>query len=188
MMKKIIIVMVIMIVIALAIAMVYVFKVKHINKEKIQNMLSTVNIDSNNGKNESVNKSTKEEKKLKSTKEIHLYDVDGKGKNYSFKYHNKNYKATYTKDNWCITNSYQIKDKDDMKVICQALIDIHPIHGKDMKSYRTADDMVYEWEQHNLAYIILPKGNAWRKHAKDVDFDPADQGRSLDEMYRARKK
>ena len=55
-----------------------------------------------------------------------------------------------------------------------------------MKSYRTIDDLVYEWQQHNLAYELLPDDNSWRSHAKDVDLDPADQGKSLTEIYEAR--
>ena len=39
------------------------------------------------------------------------------------------------------------------------------------------DDLVYEWQQHNLAYNILPDDNSWKEHAKDVDLNPADQGK-----------
>ena len=73
-----------------------------------------------------------------------------------------------------------------MKKICQALIDIHPIHGSDMISYRTSDDMVYEWLQHNFAYSVLPDDNLWKNNAKDVDFDPQDQGKSIKEIYEDR--
>ena len=55
-----------------------------------------------------------------------------------------------------------------------------------MKSYRTVDDLVYEWQQHNLAYTILPDDNSWKEHAKDVDLNPDDQGKSLEEMYEDR--
>ena len=55
-----------------------------------------------------------------------------------------------------------------------------------MVSYRTADDMAYEWVQHNLAYEILPEGNSFRNSAKDVDLDPRDQGMSLVEIYEDR--
>ena len=54
------------------------------------------------------------------------------------------------------------------------------------KSYRTVDDMVYEWKQHNLAFQVLPEGNSFRESAKDVDLDPRDQGKSLVEIYEAR--
>ena len=73
-----------------------------------------------------------------------------------------------------------------MKKICQALIDIHPIHGSDMISYRTSDDMVYEWLQHNFAYSVLPDDNLWKNNAKNVDFDPQDQGKSIKEIYEDR--
>ena len=92
----------------------------------------------------------------------------------------------YTTDNWKIYDSYKIKNMVDMKDICQKLIDINPIHGSDMVSYRTSDDMVYEWFQHNIAYEILSDDNVWRMSAKDVDFDPQDQGKSLKEIYEDR--
>ena len=123
---------------------------------------------------------------LNSTSDINLHDTDGKQTNYVFTYKNENFSAKYTKDNWHIKDSYKITNKYDIAYICKALMDIHPIHGKDMKSYRTIDDLVYEWRQHNLAYTILPDDNQWKSHAKDVDLDPADQGRSLEEMYEAR--
>ena len=74
----------------------------------------------------------------------------------------------------------------DIIIICQALLDIYPIHGRDMQSIRTAEDMALEWLQHNIAYELLPEDNPWREHAKDVDLNPADQGRTLEEMYEAR--
>ena len=123
---------------------------------------------------------------LKSTRDINLRDIDGKGTNYLFTYKNEDFTAIYTKDNWKIKNSYKITNGQDIAYICKALIDVHPIHGKDMKSYRTVDDLVYEWQQHNLAYMILPDDNSWKSHAKDVDLDPADQGKSIAEIYEAR--
>ena len=133
------------------------------------------------------NISTEEsEETLCSTKDINLQDVDGKKTNYSFTYKNQNFSAKYTKDNWHIKDSYKITNAKDIGIICQALIDVHPIHGKDMKSYRTVDDLVYEWQQHNLAYNILPDDNSWKSHAKDVDLNPADQGKSLAEIYEDR--
>ena len=73
-----------------------------------------------------------------------------------------------------------------MKIICQALIDVHPVHGKDLSSYRTADDMAYEWEQHNIAYKYLPDDSSWKGSAGNVDLDPYDQGRSFEEIYEDR--
>lgn len=123
---------------------------------------------------------------LKSSKDINLRDIDGKKTNYVFTYKDEDFSAIYTKDNWKIKNSYKITNGQDIAYICKALIDVHPIHGKDMKSYRTVDDLVYEWQQHNLAYSLLPDDNSWKSHAKDVDLDPADQGKSLAEIYEAR--
>ena len=79
-----------------------------------------------------------------------------------------------------------ITNSNDIKKICKALIDIHPIHGSDMNSYRTVEDMAYEWLQHNMAYKLLPEGNSFRNSAKDVDLDPKDQGKSLVEIYEDR--
>ena len=117
---------------------------------------------------------------------INLHDVDGADTNYAFTYKGEEFRAQYYYDNWTIFDSYKITNKHDMKKICQALIDIHPIHGKDYESYRTADDMAYEWKQHNLAYKYLPEDNAWRPSAANVDFDPEDQGRSFEEIYEDR--
>lgn len=123
---------------------------------------------------------------LNGTKDINLRDIDGKQTNYVFEYKNETFSAKYTKDNWNIKNSYKITNGRDIAFICKALIDVYPIHGKDMKSYRTVDDLVYEWQQHNLAYNLLPDDNSWKSHAKDVDLDPVDQGKSLAEIYEAR--
>lgn len=120
--------------------------------------------------------------------QIELIDIDGKGKNYQFQYNNQTFTATYTKDNWHIDDSYKIKDKESISKICEKLIEIHPIHGKDLKTYRTVKDLVYEWEQHNIAYELLPENSSWKKSAKNVDLDPKDQGKSLLEMYNIRTK
>ncbi|MBR2289416.1 MAG: hypothetical protein IJ867_02070 [Clostridia bacterium] len=123
---------------------------------------------------------------LNSTSDIDLKDLDGNEKKFEFTYNHQTFSATYSKDNWHIVNSYKIKNQNDITIICQALIDIHPIHSADMVLYRTAEDMAYEWLQHNLAYEILPDDNPWKKHAKDVDLDPKDQGKSMLEIYRSR--
>ena len=127
---------------------------------------------------------SKIEDKKQVTSEIVVKDIDGK--NYELTYKNESYKVIYTYDFWKIYDSYKISNVNDMKKICQALIDINPIPGKDMISYRTADDMVYEWIQHNIAYRILPDDNRWKENAKDVDFDPYDQGKSVYELYEDR--
>jgi hypothetical protein len=120
---------------------------------------------------------------LSDASDINLHDVDGKGKNYVFTYDGVEYSAVYTKDNWKIIDSYKIENSEDMKIICSALIEEHPVHGSDMQSYRTADDMVYEWEQHNIAYAFLPDDNRWKARTKDVDLNPEDQNLSFAEIY-----
>lgn len=107
-------------------------------------------------------------------------------KNYEFIYNDEVYKVLYMNDTWTIYNSYKITNSSDMKTICKELLKIHKIPSSDYKSYRTEEDMVYEWKQHNLAYQILPEGNSFRESAKDVDLDPKDQGKSLVEMYEDR--
>lgn len=106
--------------------------------------------------------------------------------NYEFTYNGVVYNVLYVTDTWKIYNSYMITNSNDIKKICKALIDIHPIHGSDMNSYRTVEDMAYEWLQHNMAYKLLPEGNSFRNSAKDVDLDPKDQGKSLVEIYEDR--
>ena len=120
------------------------------------------------------------------TLEIALRDVDGNGKNYTFTYGGEDFKAQYTTDNWKIVDSYKITDTADMTAICQALLDVHPVHGRDMQSIRTAEDMAFEWQQHNLVYELFPENNSWRQSAKDVDLNPADQNKTLQEMYEDR--
>ncbi len=121
---------------------------------------------------------------LSSTQDIDLRDTDGDESSYEFDYDGEVYSAIYTTDNWKIVDSYKITNSADMKIICQALIDVHPLHGKDMVSYREARDMVEEWLQHNLAYHLFYDNAALRARAKDVDLNPEDQGRNIIEKYR----
>ena len=124
--------------------------------------------------------------KLTSTEDIGLYDVDGAETSYVFTYRGEEFHAQYLYDNWTVYDSYKITDEDDMNIICQALIDTHTVHGSDLESFRTAEDMTYEWEQHNLACKYLPEDSSWRYSAENVDFDPYDQGRSFKEIYEDR--
>ncbi len=123
---------------------------------------------------------------LKSTADIELENTDGKGENYRFYYGGDEFSAIYTEDNWKIIDSYLIVSESDMTIICQALIDEHPVHGKDLVSYRTAKDMAYEWQVHNIAYTFMEEDDPQRIKAKDVDFDPKDQGLTLEEFYETR--
>lgn len=117
---------------------------------------------------------------------ITLKDISGNKTKYSFEYNSTTFYATYTPDNWHIDDSYKIKDSNAIKKICEELIKIHPIHSKDMESYRTVEDLSYEWTQHNLAYEFLPEDNVWKDNAKDVDLDPEDQNLTYEEMYERR--
>ena len=121
---------------------------------------------------------------LSSTEDINLRSDDGRS--YYFTYKDDDFYAEYYDDVWTIYNSYKITNSDDITTICQALADEHPIHGRDMESYRTPSDMAYEWEQHNIAYEQLPEDNPWRESAKNVDLDPQDQGKSFAEIYEDR--
>ena len=132
---------------------------------------------------ENTNNSINNESPFEYIKEnIVIKDIDGNNTNYEFTYNEETYTAVYTLDNWKIYNSYKIKNTNDIKKICQALIDIHSVHGNDLISYRNADDMAFEWLQHNIAYDVLPENNKWRENAKDVDLDPQDQNKTFKEI------
>ena len=135
---------------------------------------------------ERADKNSNEPGLLSSEKDIDLRDTDGGGENYLFDYNGKEFKAKFSDGCWTIFDSYKIINGKDLVIICRALNSIHPVHGSDLESYRTPEDMAYEWEQHNIAYVILPKDDPWREHAKDVDIDPEDQGRSFEEIYEDR--
>ena len=124
--------------------------------------------------------------KLLSVEDIGLHAVDGSGRNYAFLYNQEEFSAQYTPDNWKIVDSCKITDADDIVIICQALSDVHPVHGRDMESFRTPEDMAFEWLQHNIAYTFLPDDSPWKQNVKDVDLNPADQNKTLEEMYEDR--
>jgi hypothetical protein len=124
--------------------------------------------------------------KLKSIDDIHLEAIDDYGQNYVFYYGGEQFEAYFDSQSWKVYDSYRITNHADIAIICQALLNEHVVYGSDWVTPRTADDMAYEWEQHNLAYKILPAGNHWRNDAKDVDLDPYDQGLSFEEMYERR--
>ncbi len=123
---------------------------------------------------------------LTGVEDIGLTNTDGKGENYTFTYDSSEFSAIYTTDNWQIIDSYLITNGSDMLIICQALIAEHPIHGKDMVSYRTAEDMVYEWKIHNIAYAVMDEDDPKRIKSKDVDFDPKDQNMTIEDVYKDR--
>ena len=113
-------------------------------------------------------------------------DLYRDGDTVRFTYDGQSFKAVYTPDNWTIYDSYRVRNSKDMEIICEALNDFHPIHGSDMVSYRSAADMAYEWLQHNIAYEFLPE-SSYKESAKDVDLDPQDQGKSLEELFSSRR-
>ena len=128
---------------------------------------------------------------LLSPADIGLHAVDDLGQDwgqsYAFTYADEEFVVYYEPDTWKVYDSYKIADHDDLVTICQALLDEHPIHGSDLQSYRTAEDMAFEWEQHNLAYRLLPDSSSWKESARNVDLDPDDQGKTFAQMYASRQ-
>lgn len=110
----------------------------------------------------------------------------GDGMHYTFTCRGEEFLAEYTPDNWKIRDSWRITDTGDITAICQALREVHPIHSADYEGWRTAEDMAYEWQQHNLAYQMLPEDSPWKASARDVDIDPKDQGKSVFDFYNER--
>ncbi|MBQ9157070.1 MAG: hypothetical protein IJ137_09870 [Eubacterium sp.] len=105
---------------------------------------------------------------------------------YYFTYKGEDYYAEYSGGEWTVYNSYRIKNPKDIKTICTALSEEHPVYASDYESYRTPSDMAFEWVQHSLAYEQLPEGNSWRQSAKNVTLDPEDQGKTFKEIYEDR--
>ncbi len=96
--------------------------------------------------------------------------------------------AKWDKDeeSWKIYNSYLINNEDDMEKICTALYNLHPVPtAKNSTEYRTIDDMVYEWQEHNKGYLYskrLPDGklkNMGVEATMHVDINPGDQGKNV---------
>ncbi|MBQ9868023.1 MAG: hypothetical protein IJM34_13475 [Lachnospiraceae bacterium] len=123
---------------------------------------------------------------LKTAEDIALTDTDGRGRNYRFVYGDEGFKAEFNKDTWKIVDSYRIINSDDMMIICEALLKEHPVYIGDSEEMRTPADMALEWTEHNMAYALLPDGSEWLSHAKDVDLDPYDVGKSFFEIYEDR--
>ena len=71
---------------------------------------------------------------------------------FTFLYNGETYHATFAEDTWKIIDSWKITDRSDM---------------------------TFEWEQHNIAYYMLPEGAKWKENAKDVDLNPEDQGKTI---------
>ncbi|HBB19483.1 MAG TPA: hypothetical protein DCZ62_03475 [Ruminococcus sp.] len=117
---------------------------------------------------------------LSSPAEICLTAADQLG-NYTFTYGERLFYALYEPDNWHITDSYLIENEQDILMICRALAEENPVHTADLSGWRTPEDMASEWRSHNLAYSLLPADSPSKGHAKDVDLDAKDSGKtSLD--------
>ena len=119
--------------------------------------------------------------RLQSTSDINLRSAGGGY--YYFTYNGEDFKALYSYDTWTIYDSYRITNKKDMEIICQALSDERPVPSRDGQSYRTADDMAYEWDQHNKIHMIAPDGSRTKERTRNVDLDPEDQGKSYKDLY-----
>ena len=98
---------------------------------------------------------------------------------FTFLYNGETYHATFAEDTWKIIDSWKITDRSDMTIICRGITDAHPIPTPDHTGFRTPEDMAFEWEQHNIAYYMLPEGAKWKENAKDVDLNPEDQGKTI---------
>ena len=99
--------------------------------------------------------------------------------NFTFSYHKEIFRAVFITDTWKIIDSYKITNSADLVIICRALSEKHPVPTPDRTGDRTPEDLAYEWEQHNLAYSLLPEGAKWKDNAKDVDLNPEDQGKNI---------
>ena len=106
---------------------------------------------------------------------------------YSLEYAGGTFEVIHEYDNWKIFDSYKIRNSRDMEKICQSLIDIYPVHGRDLSSYRNAEDMTYEWVIHNIAYDILDDDDFYKQCAASVDLDPDEQNKTLLEIYSDRE-
>ena len=119
--------------------------------------------------------------RLQSTDDINLRAAGGGY--YYFTYNGEDYKALYSYSTWTIYDSYKITNKKDIKIICQALSDEHQVPSRDGQSYRTVDDMAYEWDQHNKIHMIAPDGSRTKERTRNVDLDPEDQGKTYKDYY-----
>lgn len=105
---------------------------------------------------------------------------------YRFFYNGTAFEVLHEYDNWKIIDSYKIRNSEDMQLICSALINIYPVHGADLESYRTPEDMVYEWIEHNIVYEMPISDTSIRENAASVDLDPKDQNKTLFEILEDR--
>ncbi len=126
------------------------------------------------------------EQVLSSPPEITYVYSDGYYEYYSFDYAGEEFEVLHEYDNWNISDSYKIRNTQDMQLICEALIDIYPVHGEDLESYRAPEDMAYEWIQHNIVYEMPLTDARYKENAANVDLDPGDQNKTIVEMFKGR--
>lgn len=79
-------------------------------------------------------------------------------------YNDKEIKITITEDNLHIQNSYQIKNRRDMKNIIEQFKDNFPNHILNTVSTYL---LVCEWATHNICYQL----NILKDRTKDVDLN-----------------
>ena len=87
---------------------------------------------------------------------------------------------------WKIKDSYLITNEKDMYKFCEILYNCHKVPtALNSNEYRTVDDMVYEWEEHNKGYLYskrLPNSdlkNRGLDATMHVDINPGDQGKNV---------
>lgn len=127
------------------------------------------------------------EQVLTAPPEIRYEYSDGYYEYYSFDHAGEEFEVLHEYDNWKISDSYKIRNSKDMQLICEALLDIYPVHGADLESYRTPEDMAYEWIQHNIVYEMPLTDSSRKESAANVDLDPKDQNKTILEMFKDRQ-
>lgn len=115
--------------------------------------------------------------------EILYSHSDGVYDYYTFAYGDGSFTVLQEYDNWKVFDSYRIRNSRDIELICRSFIALYPVHGRDLESYRTAEDMTYEWLQHNIAYGFAEDDDALRESAANVDLDPEEQDMNMLAIY-----
>ncbi len=126
------------------------------------------------------------EPKLSDEPEVTFQYSDEDYDYYRFYYDGMTFEVLHEYDNWKIFDSCKIRNSKDMQLICGALINIYPVHGADLKSYRTSEDMAYEWIEHNIVYEMPITDASLKDSAANVDLDPKDQNKTMFEILSGR--
>lgn len=120
---------------------------------------------------------------LADPEDIDLTMADEYGERYTFWYDGEVFSVYYEPGCWKVYDSYRITNPDDITIICQALLDEHEVLRVDGESPRTAEDMAYEWQQHNLAYHYAPADSSLRERAASVDLDSGGADKDWSELF-----